>query len=189
MKNLTPILLIAVSVGVFFMVIDPAYEKVQDNSATIDDNSKMIDLANELRRERENLNARFNNISEEDKQKLEKVLPDAVDNVRLIRDIQDIAVTFGIEISNIGVTGDSSSTEGQTERDRERDLISNSGGASFGKISLSFSVANTSYDNFKAFMRRLEDFIRLVDVREFSVAAAGSNLFNYSVTLDTYWLR
>jgi predicted nucleotidyltransferase len=133
MKNLTPIVLIAVSIGVFFLVIDPAYKKVQENNETITENAEMIDLANQLRRERENLNARFNAISADDKEKLEKVLPDAVDNVRLIRDIQDIAATFGITISNIGVTGntDSGNESNQTASDRERNLIANSGGASF----------------------------------------------------------
>lgn len=176
-----------VSIGVFFVIIDPEYKKVQEYNATIAENEKMIVLADQLRSEREKLQSKYNDIGEKDIASLQKVLPDTVDNVRLILDINNIAESFGISITNIGVDGD---TNSGSENKNDSRVIKDSVGSEYGTISLSFSVT-ASYENFKGFMRRLEDSLRLVDVTEFSVNATNGSddIYQYSVKLDTYWLR
>ena len=188
MKSLTPIILIAISVGVFFLIIDPEYKKVQGFNETIQENDKMLDLADELRQEREKLQAKFASISDDDKDLLKKVLPDTVDNVRLLNDFDNLAKRAQTQITNISIEGDSAN-----KKDGDRDIISSSGDTEFGTISLGFSVV-LDYEGFEDFMKDLEDSQRLVDITSFSVSPAGSteggtNLFNYKLTMDAYWLR
>lgn len=184
MKGLTPIILIAVSIGIFFFFIDPQYKEAKSLNEEIGENDKTIALATELRNEREKLQARFNAIGSEEKDMMQKILPDTVDNVRLVLDINNIANDVGIEIDDINVEGNS--TVSNTDDTR---VINESIGGEYGTIGLSFSVT-ASYESFKEFMIRLEDSLRLVDVVKYSVGLTGQpGILQYSVIIDTYWLR
>ena len=101
MNKLTPIILVVVSVAAFFFFIDPQIKEIKGMDLTITQNDDIIKLGNRLRDDKEELLARYTNIGQDDKDDLRKVLPDTVDNVRLILDINNIADKFGITISNI----------------------------------------------------------------------------------------
>lgn len=180
MKSLMPIILIAVSIGVFIFFVDPQYDEIKETRETIDENKNLLELANQLRRERNTLSDKFSDISEEDRERLGKVLPDNVDNVRLILDIQDIARDFGIQILNINV-------QASQDNQQEGRLIDNTNNA-YGTIAVNFSVS-AEYDVFKSFMRRLENSLRLIDIQSFSVSAGDGLFYNYNVSFNTYWLR
>lgn len=186
MKNLTPIILIIVSFGLFLLFINPQYEKVKELKKVIEKNNESIELANDLRSKRENLQQEFNQISPEKRQKLEKILPDTVDNVRLILDINNIADESGISITNIGIVGDDDKTKSNTNKDG---TIVDKTDNSYGTLGLSFSVTSR-YDIFKKFMQSLENSLRLVDIESFSVSAnSEGSFYDFNVTLKTYWLR
>lgn len=181
--------MILVAVGIFFALINPQYKKIKEMNATIAENSEMIQLATELRDQREKLQTKFNNIGVDDRDALRKILPDTVDNVRLVLDINNIASDQGILITNIGVEGDTAQSSESENATSRASITSDRTGASYGTITLSFSVS-AEYDNFKQFLRRLENSLRLVDVTDFSVrAGTQSGLYSYSVKLNTYWLR
>jgi hypothetical protein len=121
------------------------------------------------------------------KLKLEKILPDTVDNVRLILDINNIAdnatTNYGIILRGISVSGDLESLSEQNSRVVDRTS------KKYGVINLSFSFT-APYGTFKAFMKDLENSLRLVDIKDFTVTGSDvSDVYNYSVSLDTYWLR
>ncbi len=177
-----PVILILVSIVAFFFVIDPQYKQIQELNVEIEENNEMLDLAQELREKRDELQDRFNNISEYDRESLEKILPNTVDNVRLILDINNIANDVGIKITNIGI-------ENEQEQDAGNGgLISNTSIEGYGTLALSFSVSAT-YDVFKVFIDRLQSSLRLVDIVDLSVSVGESDFYGYNVTLNTYWLR
>jgi len=179
MKSLMPIILIAVSVGVFIFFVDPQYDKIKLTNETIEENEKLIDLADQLRRERSVLQEKFNNIDQNDRTKLNKILPDTIDNVRLILDINNIADDFGIAITNIGVQENDQNQQGR---------LTDNTGREYGTIGVTFAVS-AEYTVFKNFMQRLENSMRLVDITSFSVSASEGLFYNFNVSLDTYWLR
>ncbi len=161
------------------MVIKPEYEKTQDFSAQIKENKVMIELATELRDKQTKLQEKNVAISQEERTRLEKILPETVDNVRLILDISNIG-DFTV-VRNIGIN------ESASGPNKAKELAGNS---NYGSIQLSFSFTS-SYENLKTFVRKLEDSLRLVDIRELSVTASGqnSNQYDVGVKLNTYWLR
>lgn len=185
MKKLMPIILILVSIGMFFLVIDPQYKKIQELNKEIAENNRMLKLAQELKEKRDDLQDKFNSFGEDDRKNLEKILPDTVDNVRLILDINNIANDVGIKITNIGINNEGEQGE---QTDRNSNVIDRTSSSGYGTIALSFSVSST-YDVFKVFMKRLENSLRLVDIVDFSVLVGGSDFYGYNVTLNTYWLR
>lgn len=146
----------------------------------------MLALSQELQRKRDLLQAAYANISSEERRELEKLLPDTVDNVRLVLDINNIAEQYGITIQNISVSKEAvGTTNGRnqanisTSVDRTTDI---------GKITLGFTVTAT-YEVFKNFMKDLEETRRVVDIKSLNIRQGQGGLMNYDVVIDTYWLR
>ena len=199
MKALTPIILIMLSIGIFFFLIDPQYKKIQTLQAEVVENDKTLDVAKKLRSKREELREKFNMISEEEKEELEKLLPDTVDNVRLIIDINNVAEQFGIVIRDISIVTDegtdSKSTPSRTQGSSFEGVIEeNSIGyvdpGKIGVITFSFSVS-AKYEVFLEFLKQLEESLRIVDIRNIVISrgSAEGSIYNYKVTMDTYWLK
>lgn len=194
MNKSMPLILIVLSIGIFFFLIDPQYKEIKVLLDEKAENDRMLDLANELREKRDELQDKFNNISTEEKEKLEKLLPDTVDNVRLVLDISNIAEEYGITIRDISVEGDSSGDSSSSRTPSSPGSVGRSGAVvnngtdNIGEIQLSFSVS-ASYDDFKDFLLDLEESLRLVDVTDFSVSLGNDELYDYSITISTYWLR
>lgn len=186
MKKFIPLILIIVSIGVFFSFIDPEYDEIKVLLDTREENKEMLELAEELKRKREELQRDFRNISAEQKRDLNRLLPETVDNVRLILDINNIAESFGLIITGISVS------DNQKAKVVEQGSVQT--GEEIGVISLGFSVV-APYELFIDFMQDLEESLRIVDIRSLNITPAenvtvsGEPFYNYSVSLDTYWLR
>ena len=91
MKGLTPVILIALSVGLFIYYIRPQYEQIgvlQQEQTRYDD---ALSAADQLRELRNNLVDKYNSFSTADLRRIEKFLPDQIDDVRLVLDISSIA--------------------------------------------------------------------------------------------------
>lgn len=182
MKQYTPIILILIAIGLFFVFIDPQYSEIQKLQEEKEGNSAMLSLSKELQDKRDRLHASFNNISASERDQLRKLLPDTVDNVRLILDISNIAETYGITIRNILVQG------GEEADIETADVIESDLSNEIGIISLSFSIT-TTYEVFVEFLTDLEEALRVVDIRRLNIERGEGEFMNYSISLDTYWLR
>jgi hypothetical protein len=183
MKKYLPIILIAISIAIFFLFIDPQFKEVQALNKQKKDNDNMLTLAQELQRRRDLLQSSYNNIGIEDRKQLERLLPDTVDNVRLVLDINNIAEQYGISIQNIDISKDTSETNQRsgvsTSVDRATDI---------GTIRLGFTVTST-YEIFINFIKDLEETLRVVDIKALNIRQGTGNFMTYEVTIDTYWLR
>jgi len=198
MKNITSIILILVSIGIFFFFIDPKYKEIKEINAQISENNKTLEVAQKLRAQREDLSTRFNQISREEKEDLEKLLPDTVDNVRLIIDIENIANQAGIVVRDIDIRSPEQETsQTRTTTTTQGSLFNQSDSAiryvdtnRIGVITFSFTIT-TRYEDFLRFLKQLEQSKRIVDIRgiELSRGTGDSAFFDYKVTFDTYWLK
>ncbi len=198
MKSLRPIILILVSIGIFLFLIDPQYKEIQKINDEIEENNKTLEIANKLKAKKEDLNTRFNQISQAEKEELVKLLPDTVDNVRLIIDINNIASQFGIVIRNINIVTHESEPSGTKtvvsqssnfEGVLKDEAIKYVDTSKIGVISFSFSVS-AKYEVFLQFLKQLEESLRIVDIRNIEISpGSGGVFYDYSVTLDTYWLK
>ena len=196
MKRFTPIVLIIVSIAIFFLVVDPKYKDSKKLLQKIEDNNQTLDLANQLRKKREVLKNKYNQISDEEKAELSKLLPDTVDNVRLIIDINNIADKRGLTIRNFGISTTKDSEEGiKVSKSEFDDVVDNAqinypDTSKIGVISFSFSVT-AQYQVFLDFLKDLEEALRIVDIRSIEISRNKDNpsFYNYRISLDTYWLK
>lgn len=196
MKSLTPIFLIILSIGVFFYMIDPQFKKREELKVVVEENKQLIETIELLRKQRQDLQERYNNIGPDEEKDMKKVLPDTVDNVRLILYMENIArdvfLDRGSNLENISIQG--SDGEGGESLS---DSIAQNSGDTYGELFLNFSAVS-SYEQIKEFFMMLQRSKRLIDITSFEVTKADSrnqdensnfDLLNFNITLKTYWLR
>ncbi|MEK7150498.1 MAG: type 4a pilus biogenesis protein PilO, partial [Patescibacteria group bacterium] len=108
-----------------------------------------------------------------------KLLPDHIDNVRLIIDIDSIASRYGLGIKNIKVNNESDASSGGK-------LGPNN--SPFGTFAMKFNIV-ASYDSFRSFINDLQESLRIVDISNVSFEATESGYYDYEVTIKTYWIK
>lgn len=186
MKYLFSLLLIAASITVFVVLIRPKYQALQIAKQAVIASSGSLDTAATLAKSREALIATYNSIPKADLDNLKTLLPDSVNNIRLIIQINSLATKNGLSLlRNVDYQA---AIQDPTTQDNP-DIVKRP----YGEFSISFQTSG-QYKNFLAFLSDLEQNLRLVDVTkvEFSAtdqtqALAGSTTFK--VTLKTYWLK
>lgn len=197
MKNLKSIILIFVSIGIFFFYIDPEYKKVQDLQSDVKANNEILEIVNKLKLKKDELNEKFNKISQIEKTQLEKLLPDTVDNIRLMIDVKNIAEEKGLVLRNVSITSKETSSgeskkvttqKSNFEGVMEENSLKYVDSSKIGVITFSFSVS-AKYEVFVELLEKLEENLRLVDIRNMEVSRGDGVFYDYNVTFDTYWLK
>jgi Tfp pilus assembly protein PilO len=182
-RFLIPIILVVSAIALFMVYTDARYQEVkgiQQEVAAYDD---ALDKSQELKRVRDQLISRRNTFPPESIQKLERVLPNNVDNIRLIIDINAIAARHSLSITDIDLGEVSESASARNS------AAVGSSGSAVGSVELGFSVAAT-YENFLTFTQDLERSLRVVDIESIGFSVAPDTpLDNYTFRIRTYWLR
>lgn len=183
--------------GVFFWYIDPTYKGIQELEAQNVRLDEALEKARELQAVRDELLSRYNTFAAEDISRLQKLLPDNIDNIRLVLDVDTIAAAYGLQITDFGIateeegaasTGQTASAPTTTSVPEEGEATADPEGVN--SVLLQFSV-NATYQQFLTFTRDLEKSLRLVDIVlvELNAASADTGVYSYRVTIKTYWLN
>ena len=177
------------AVALFFMYTKPTYDGLQATKTKIGAYDQALDKAAELQRLKQSLLSRYNAFSAEDVDRLHKLLPDHVDNVRLVLDLDTLASKKGLALQNVVISGGASEVEkapgsvaaiAPTRR-------------TFDSLTLRFSTSGT-YPRFVDFISDLEKSLRIVDVVNLGIKADTANsgvepVYRYDILLRTYWLK
>lgn len=193
MSNVISTGLVVVSLAVFFGYINPTYgaltgkaELKERSISELKEEAKRYDDAltktREIEKKRTGLLEKYNAIPLADRERLEKLLPDHIDSVRLIIDVNNIASQYGMTLRNITLT----ESDGQSPAASANAIGPQ--GQRYVAVGLRFGVGG-SYDDFRAFLRDLEQSLRVVDVQTLSFGSGKeADEYSYSVTLATYKL-
>lgn len=177
MNNIVSIILLIASAGLFFGYVDPTYSSVKGLLIEKESYDRALNNSKELQAERDKLLIKLNEMPQEEQEKLSRLLPDNIDNVRLIIDVDEMAKTYGMRIRNF-----------KTDSIEQQDTIGRDNNP-YGTLTLSFSTT-ASYNTFLAFLRDLEHSLRIIDITSVSFNASDTNqLYDYNVTVKTYWLK
>lgn len=182
MRFLFPIILVIAAIGLFVLYTNPTYQALKGSQATVAAYNDALDKSQELRALRDKLQSARNAFSPEDEQKLVRLLPDQVDNIRLIIDINNIAARRGLAVSNVALGEVSQSSAAATS------LAVGPSSDPIGSVSLGFSVT-ASYEDFLAFLQDLEHSLRILDVEKLSFDGAQGDKYSFEIAIRTYWLH
>jgi Tfp pilus assembly protein PilO len=180
MGRFIPIILIVASVGAFFGFVDPRYEGIKVLRAESAQYGNALDNARKLQEIRDSLRSTYNTIPTKDLDRLKKLLPDHVDNVRLIIDISDIARQYGLTLRSVKNVDAAVVAKERETFDLEESPI--------GSVTLNFSV-DAAYNNFVAFLKDLEASLRIVDITSLSFEVRDVSTYTFDVGIKTYWLK
>lgn len=181
MRVLILLILVGASIGLFVVYTNPAYQEMKVLRAQVASYDEALNKSQELRTVRDGLLAKRNTFPTEAVAKLERVLPDNVDNIRLIIDINNIAARHGLTLTDVAL-GEVGGKNG--ERSAVAVGVSSD---TVGSVEVGFSVSAT-YEGFLAFLMDIEHSLRIVDIEGLSFKT-GSEVPVYSLTIRTYWLR
>ncbi len=179
-KTLTPIILLLASIAIFMFVIDPKYQEIQAKRTKLAQYEEALGKSKDLTNRRIELSAKYKAITDDDRVRLSKMLPNAVDNVRLILDINSIANRHGMTIRNTKID------QGPTLDEKNNPLIVDE--RKYGSIGLGFSVTS-SYNDFINFLSDLEHSLRITDIVSLSLRTQKVGTYDFTVDLKTYWLK
>jgi Tfp pilus assembly protein PilO len=193
--------------GIFFGFTKPMYDSIQTDQAQITQYNAALAKATQLQALKQTLLSRYNSFNPTDLSRLQVMLPDQVNNIGLILDLDTLAQQFAMSLENVDISGAKGATNstggvGQVASGAVQNATSvGAPSASYDSLDVSFTVHGT-YTQFIQFITSLETSLRIVDLVKLKVAggsgvttlasaASGSDnlIYTFQVTLRTYWLK
>ena len=210
MRPIIALIGVVIAGGIFFWYTKPAYDGVQEVRGHIAQYDAALDKAAELQSLKQTLLSRFNAFDPTDLDRLQKLLPDHVYNVRLILDLDSLAERYGLALQNVDV----SSSQKQAGKSQTALGAIGTSNQKYDSLTLTFGTTAT-YPEFVQLITDLESSLRIVDLVSLSITAgtggsgfsssatnpfptqggkgaggrSGEPLYTYNITLRTYWLK
>ncbi len=198
-RNVTATILIVLAIGIYATYTRGVWADASSVKAVNDTYASAIDNAVKLIAVRDQVLKSYNNISANDRDRIDKMIPDTVDNIRLIIDLNSVALQHGFSLKNITATTDtgsnSSPSSGPSSAQSTQAALSGVGSSALSisaptldTVTVSFS-ASAPYNQFTSFLQDLEASLRIMDVTHLTLSANDTGTYDYTVQLSTYWLR
>ena len=192
-KYILPIILIGISVALILGFANPLYTDIKEIRVLSASYDEALGNSKALEAERDKLTAKYNTLDPENIDKLEKLMPDNIDNIRTILEIEKVGSMFGMTLNDVKYdTLDTKSGESATEKASQ----ASSAKGSYGVWNMSFSTEGT-YESLIRLLGGLESNLRLIDISSIDFSSEGvSGLdpdvpisYKYQFNIKTYWLK
>ncbi len=200
-KIITPILLVVVAIGLFFSYLKPAFSNLRASQGRLEAIEKTINESDGLLKNYQDLRTRLSTISQEDKKNLYKILPEVMDPVRMIIDLDNLATKNGLKITSFELPEIRSEFERKNGNSTKKQTSTGSGESAsdpVGKGVLGIECEG-KYEQFKLFMSEIEQSMALmdvvnlymqgVDVTQADEKPRDPDTMMFNVGLQTYWLK
>ncbi len=195
-RFIVPIILIGVALAGFVILTSPLYQEISLKRGEIASYNEALDNSKALENERDKLTKKYNSITPENLEKLQKLLPNNVDNIRLILEIEKVAGPYGMLLKDIKYSPEQKEDKKNTGATTQESVAPGALNNNYGTWDLEFSTQG-SYTNFINFLKDLENNLRIVDISSIAFSSdtgGGSSLsplevYRYSFKIKTYWLK
>jgi Tfp pilus assembly protein PilO len=123
-------------------------------------------------------------MSPEDLERIETLLPESVDSIGLVLDLDALVRRNGLQIAKV-IIGDVS----KKTSEGEGAIVEASAAATpLESSTISISVVGT-YANIKNFLRSIESSLRAVDIVSLSLPKSDTGVYEATLTLRAYWVE
>ncbi len=194
MKALTPFLVIIVCVAMYFYYISPELGVIEAKRAEYAKYKEVVDKVKDIQTLKDKLSSDYQSISEEDLNKLDKIIPKTFDSVIFANDLSALAAKHSLKLDQLKITYQKS--EDSVNQDAQI------GDKVYKEVVSAFHLAG-DYSKFLDFMVELEASLRLVDVNSLSIKSSApstpdgktgkvvenKNSMDYSIEIKTYSLK
>lgn len=188
-KGIISVVGILVSLGIFFFYTKQTYDSTASTRTQLAEYDQALVKAAELQQRKEALLQKYNQFTPEELDRLQKFLPDHVDNVRLILDLDNIATRRGMALQNVAVE----KPGGPNDISQTAIGTISSSKQKYDTLTTSFTTQGT-YASIQQLLMDLETSLRLIDIVSFDMAPTGLKLgsepqYTFKITMRTYWLK
>ncbi len=182
-NNIIPTFALVIAAGILFGYVMPTWAGpiTSKRSAVASDDQALSAAVAYSKQQNELADAR-NKIDPADLSRLGIFLPDSVDNVGIILDLNAVAARNGLTLSNIDVLTASSAS------DTKGSAAQSSATKPVGSVDLSLSAVGT-YAALQSFLHGVEKSQRLLDIRDMVVKGSDTGVYTYQMKITLYWLR
>lgn len=186
--RILPILLLLISLGLFFGYINPTYTtKILPLQAEIKQYDSTLAAAADFNKKEAELATDRSAIPADAIHRLGTYLPDGVDNVQLILDLNALAAKSGVQLSNFDIKGNILPTTAD-ETKANATLPLESGSKQIDSIDLSVKAVGT-YSAFRTFLDGIEKSLRPMDLVQMNLTSTATGVYSYDMTFRIYWLH
>ncbi len=205
MKTFTSIILIVAGILLFIFFTRPKFADLQAKQLEVKALNIANDNAKNLETKIKDLLAIKNSITAEDIVKMDTMLPNTVENVKLIIDFDKMLQSMVEERGTLKLYKSNEVTETGSKKisiENPKITTGTMGDTSYdnsrlGVINFSFSVTLT-YADFIEFLQRIEHSTRILDIESIAfstpanqveVLAGKEPIYTFNIVLKTYWLK
>lgn len=194
--RLSPVIALLLAIGLFFGYVNPTRTgSIAQTRMQIASYESALEAAERFKQKENELIIARANIPSDGLARLESFLPDGVDNVQIILDLNALAARSGMTLSDFDTSSDDSVTESgtsaqlaPTEAGAVVDGFALEAQEQVESLDLTISATGT-YSSFRTFLDGIEQSLRLLDVIDVSVSDSDTGVYTYDMTIRLYWLR
>ena len=180
-SKLFPILILLGAIGLFAGYVNPTYTgDIQMLNAEIKNYDAALEAAERFKAKEIQLTGEKNALPADQIERVEAFLPDSVDNVQLILDLNSLAARSGVQLSDFDTA--------ETESEGSTDALQATTQEPYDTLELSASAVG-SYPAFRTFIAGVENSLRPLDIVEVAVKDSLTGVYTYDITLRLYWLK
>ena len=177
-------LMLVVFLFAYKLVISPVKVSINSEIKIMNENKKiqklyLVETLKNINKYKED----YLNLSDDDKKKIEIMIPNLNDSGKLFTDIELLVSKKGFILNSLEI---SSLPENKSSKIRKGEDKESSLDDEIGTIILKLDVSNSSYKNFKKLLDAFENNLRILDVSNI-----GFSLENSSITCEikTYYFK
>jgi Tfp pilus assembly protein PilO len=184
-SRILPALAFVVALGIFFAYVNPTWTgSIAQAQAAIDADNQALAAAKKYTAQQNQLAAARDSIDPANLEALTTFLPNSVDNVGLILDINALASRSGLTVGNIDVIttaagGNAQGTSGVLPAGDVNPVNS---------VDLSLAAVGT-FSALQSFLIGIEKSARLLDIHDLVIRGSDTGVYSYQMTIRLYWLR
>lgn len=179
-KGIVSLLLIVGAVVIFFTQTKNYFPEIKAIRSQISVYDKTIETIRSVKNSVDKLLGEYNSISQENIDKVNKMIPSGSDQMKLVVQIEDMMKSRGLVLKSIDAK-----EAVKTSSVKEKKEASATGDIS--RLSLSVK-AQGSYSAFHSFLTEAEKSLRLIDIESVKInTVADKEVYDFSIEAVSYW--
>ncbi len=187
-SRILPSLALILVLGILFGYIGPTWSgSIANTKAAIALDDQALAAASEYASQQNTLASARSAIDPANLARLETFLPDSVDNVGLILDLNALAARSGISLVNVDVIVNDAAAASNADTTGQGAVPVDTQNP-VGSVNLLLSAVGT-FNALQTFLNGVERSARLLDVQDLVVKGSDTGVYTYQLTLRLYWLR
>lgn len=181
MSSTSKLAYIILTLAIAYLFIYPSVGELSALTAEKQKYTDTLTMISNIENKKNELLTEFNNISATDRKDIETILPNSLDFVNLISQIDAVAAKYGISVDKV-------SSKEAVSSGKSEETTTSQPSTSYQSAIIGFSF-DATYEKFNAFLNDLEKSLRILDIKSIKLTTKDDGIYTYNVEFQTYWLK